>query len=271
MADELGFEIAADVEKALQEINKMSATLNGFFGDWNKTVRGVGQNNMGNIVKEQADKMKQALGDDSIIDGVEKKYLKLQGALNTASAGFQRQAAQVVFLKNRLNDLYSKQDVLTNNTEEERAEYDKLSAKIAEAQVKLKSAEQATVSYASKMELAKSNIAEYTKQLIDAAKAQEAADKAAAQKAEQDAENALEEKRKAIELANSSRKIKTGAAIINLPKAEDFQPAQTGMERLSSAMQALKSDARDFFGIVKQEDIVDSDKQIAVDKLKIYI
>lgn len=271
MADELGFEIAADVDKALQEINKMSVALNGFSGDWNKTVRGVGQNNMGNIVKEQADKIKQALGDDSIIDGVEKKYLKLQGALNTASAGFQRQAAQVVLLKNRLNDLYSKQDVLTNNTEEERAEYDKLSAKIAETQVKLKSAEQATVSYASKMELAKSNVAEYTKQLRVAAEVQEAADKAAAQKAEQDAENALEEKRKAIELANSSRKIKTGAAVIDLPKAEDFQPAKTGMERLSSAMQALKSDASDFFGIVKQGDIIDPDKQIAIDKLKIQL
>ena len=271
MADELGFEISANVDEALREINKMSVTLNGFLGDWNRTVRGVGQNNMGNIVKEQADKMKQALGDDSIIDGVEKKYLKLQGALNTASAGFQRQSSQVILLKNRLNDLYAQQDVLTDDTEEERAEYDKLAAKIAETQVRLKSAEQATVSYASKMELAKSNIAEYTKQLSDAAKAQEEADKAAAQKAEQDAENALEEKRKAIELANSSRKIKTSAAVIDLPKAEDFQPTQTGMERLSSAMQALRDDAISFFGIVKQEDIVDSDQQIAIDKLKMQL
>lgn len=271
MADELGFEISASVDEALREVNKMSVTLNSFLGDWNKTVRGVGQNNMGDIVKEQADKMKQALGDDSIIDGVEKKYLKLQGTLNTASAGFQRQAAQVVLLKNKLNDLYAQQDVLTDGTEEERAEYDKLAAKIAETQVKLKSAEQSTVAYASKIELAKSSIAEYTNQLRVAAEAQETADKAAAQKASEDAAKALDEKRKAIDLANSSRKVKTDAAVFNLPKAEDFQPAQTGIERISSAMQTLKDYASDFFGIAKQEDIIDPDQQIAIDKLQMQL
>lgn len=270
MADELGFEISASVDEALREVNKMSVTLNSFLGDWNRTVRGVGQNNMGDIVKEQADKMKQALGDDSIIDGVEKKYLKLQGTLNTASAGFQRQAAQVVLLKNKLNDLYAQQDVLTDGTEEEHAEYDKLAAKIAETQVKLKSAEQSTVAYASKIELAKSGIAEYTNQLRVAAEAQETADKAAAQKASEDAAKALDEKRKAIDLANSSRKVKTDAAIFDLPKAEDFQPAQTGIERISSAMQTLKNYASDFFGISKQE-YIDPDQQIAIDKLQMQL
>lgn len=212
MADELGFEISADVDGAIRELNKMSVSLNSLLGDWNNTVRGVGQNNMASIVQEQADKMKAALGDDAIIGNVDKKYLQLQGSLNAATAGFERQAQKVILLKNQLDQLNGKQDVLTGDTEEERAEYDKLTAKIADTQVKLRSAEQATVAYASKVQLAKSSIAEYTQKLQAVAQAQKEADDAAAKQAADDLKASVEEKRKAIDAYNSARKINVSGA-----------------------------------------------------------
>nr|DAH90918.1 MAG TPA: tail tape measure protein [Bacteriophage sp.] len=172
MADELGFEISADVSQALDEIYKMSGAFDNLANVWDKTVRSVGQNNISTAISQQAEQARQSLDGLGTTD-IDAKFLKLQDAVNRASTGFQTQAAKVIILKKELSDLQDRLAGIALNEGEDSQAYEHTSVSLAKKQLALNSAEQAVNSYAAKLEIAKKSISDYALELQHATEEQE--------------------------------------------------------------------------------------------------
>lgn len=172
MADELGFEISADVSQALDEIYKMSGAFDNLASMWDKTVRSVGQNNISTAISQQTEQARQSLEGLGTID-IDSKFLKLQDSVNKASTGFQTQAAKVIILKKELSDLRDKLAAIALNETEDSQAYEQTSVSLAKKQLALNSAEQAVNSYAAKLTIAKKNLADYSLELQRATEEQE--------------------------------------------------------------------------------------------------
>ena len=172
MADDLGFEISADVSQALDEIYKMSGAFDNLASVWDKTVRSVGQNNISTVISQQAEQARQSLNGLGTTD-IDAKFLKLQDSVNRASTGFQTQAAKVVILKKELSDLQDKLAGIALNEGEDSQAYEQTSVSIAKKQLALNSAEQAVNSYAAKLEIARKSLSDYSLELQRATEEQE--------------------------------------------------------------------------------------------------
>lgn len=175
MADELGFEISADVSKALEQIYKMSGAFTGLANKWDEMVQHVGQNSISTTIKQQADESRAAFEQMGVGD-LDAKLLQLQDSVNRASTGFQTQAAKVVILKKELSDLYDKLDSIATKEGEDSAAYEQVSVAIAKKQLALNNAEQAVNSYSAKIDIAKQKLSEYVVAMQEAAEAQAAAE-----------------------------------------------------------------------------------------------
>ena len=172
MADELGFEIASDVSQALGEIYKMSGSLNNLSKVWNDTVNSVGQNNIADAIRNQSEKSREALSDMGIPD-VEAKFLKLQDAVNKATAGFQDQAGRVVLLKKEISDLEDRLSGIAIKEGTDSEAYERTSVSLARKQLALNKAEQAVTSYAVRMTTAKKALSDYALGIREATAAAE--------------------------------------------------------------------------------------------------
>lgn len=249
MADELGFSISADVWEAIDQIGRMNDSLDNLLQGWDRTIDGIRNNDFGSVIANQIYETNRAIEDGNVaLSPFAERYVKLQQSVNSASASYQRQAANVVLLKQQLNQLNAEQEALEANEDATQEQFDRLAIRIANVQVRLRSAEQAVVGYATKMESAQRAMRDYNVQL----------------------EENVEAQRRAIDEQNRSREIDTGRAIVDLPTAEDFQPAQTGLERFRESIRSAIEDINDFFGATKQEsgDIIDPEEQLAIDKLQ---
>lgn len=172
MADELGFEIALDVAKAIGEVHKMSGSLDELSNVWNNTVKSVGQNNISDAIRNQSEKSREALADIGIPD-VEAKFLKLQDAVNKATAGFQDQAGRVVILKKEISDLQDKLKGIEIKEGTDSEAYERTSVSLARKQLALNKAEQAVTSYAVRMTTAKKSLSDYALGIREATAAAE--------------------------------------------------------------------------------------------------
>ena len=172
MADELGFEIASDVSQALGEIYKMSGSLNNLSKVWNDTVNSVGQNNIADAIRNQSEKSREALSDLGIPD-VEAKFLKLQDAVNKATAGFQDQSGRVVLLKKEISDLEDRLSGIAIKEGTDSEAYERTSVSLARKQLALNKAEQAVTSYAVRMTTAKKALSDYALGIKEATAAAE--------------------------------------------------------------------------------------------------
>ena len=172
MADELGFEIALDVEKAIGEVHKISGSLDELSKVWNNTVKSVGQNNISDAIRNQSEKSREALADIGIPD-VEAKFLKLQDAINKATAGFQDQAGKVVILKKEISDLQDKLKGIEIKEGTDSEAYERTTVSLARKQLALNKAEQAVTSYAVRMTTAKKALSDYALGIREATAAAE--------------------------------------------------------------------------------------------------
>ena len=164
MADELGFEISADVSQALEQIYKMSSSLEKLSNVWNQTVSNVGQNNISSAIKEQSEVSRKALDGFGLSD-VDSKFLKLQDSVNRATAGFQSQAGKVVILKKEIGDLLDKLDGIAIKEGTDSEAYERTSVSLARKQIALRNAEQAVDSYSVRIETAKKQLSDYAEKL----------------------------------------------------------------------------------------------------------
>lgn len=247
MADELGFEIALDVAKAIGEVYKMSGSLDELSKVWNDTVKSVGQNNIADAIRNQSEKSREALSDMGIPD-VEAKFLKLQDTVNKATAGFQDQAGRVVLLKKEISDLEDRLSGIAIKEGTDSEAYERTSVSLARKQLALNKAEQAVTSYAVRMTTAKKALSDYALGIREATAAEE-----------EQAKN---------------RKIDTSKAFTDAPKTL-FKGKFAGLAEEFGAYKAVTSSLYNIADaeeeVFKQKDIVDSDQQIAVDKLKIQL
>ena len=179
MADELGFEISADVSQALEQIYKMSSSLEKLSNVWNQTVSNVGQNNISSAIKEQSEVSRKALEDFGLSD-VDAKFLKLQDSVNRATAGFQSQAGKVVILKKEISDLSDKLDGIAIKEGTDSEAYERTSVSLARKQIALRNAEQAVDSYSVRIETAKKQLSDYAAKLREATEEQNKQAQAAA-------------------------------------------------------------------------------------------
>lgn len=247
MADELGFEISADVVEAIDQIGRLNDSLSGLLDGWDRTIRGIENNDFGSVIANQIYETNRAIEDGSVaLSPFAEKYVKLQQSVNSASASYQRQSANVILLKQQLNQLNEEQEALNSNEDATQAQFDRLAIRIANVQVRLRSAEQAVIGYATKMESAQRAMRDYNAQL----------------------EANVEAQRRVIDEQNRSREIDTSRAVYDLPTAEDFQPAQTGFENFRDSVRSAFEDINDFFGAVKPQEIVDPSEQLEIDKLQ---
>ena len=172
MADELGFEIALDVAKAIGEVHKMNGSLNNLSKVWNDTVKSVGQNNIADAIRNQSEKSREALSDMGIPD-VEAKFLKLQDTVNKATAGFQDQAGRVVLLKKEISDLEDRLSGIAIKEGTDSDAYERTSVSLARKQLALRKAEQAVTSYAVRMTTSKKALSDYALGIMEATAAAE--------------------------------------------------------------------------------------------------
>ena len=242
MADELGFEISADVSQALEQIYKMSSSLEKLSNVWNQTVSNVGQNNISSAIKEQSEVSRKALEGFGLSD-VDAKFLKLQDSVNRATAGFQSQAGKVVILKKEIGDLLDKLDGIAIKEGADSEAYERTSVSLARKQIALRNAEQAVDSYSVRIETAKKQLSDYAEKLREATEEQNRQAQAAATSRSIDTSKAFTDVKTIFKGRFAGLAEELGAykavtsALYNASDAED--ETATSAEKASSAVKDM--------------------------------